>query len=123
MALLTVLKRLEYKGGRTEAVGAEPIISAGGAGGALGLLGYCLRARRAPYSPKVCVPKTAQINISFCKVSFFPAMKSGSEGGGGVLDTPPTPNPRGNAELFSKTLVPGGGRSRRRRPALGLCRE
>ena len=36
-----------------------------------------------PKSPKVCVPKRAQINISFCKISFFPAMKSGSEGGGG----------------------------------------
>ena len=36
-----------------------------------------------PKSPKVCVPKTAQINISFCKILFCPTMKSGSEGGGG----------------------------------------
>ena len=36
-----------------------------------------------PNIPKVCVSKMAQINISFCKISFFPTMKSGSEGGGG----------------------------------------
>ena len=27
--------------------------------------------------------KNSQINISFCKIPFFPTMKSGSEGGGG----------------------------------------
>ena len=37
-----------------------------------------------PKSPEVCPPKTAQINVSFCKNSFCPAMTSGSEGGGGV---------------------------------------
>ena len=35
-----------------------------------------------PKSPKVCVPKTAQINISVCKISCSPTMKSGSGEGG-----------------------------------------
>ena len=52
-----------------------------------------------PKSPKVCVPTTAQINISFCKISFFPTVRSGS-GGGGVLDPPLS----GDAEFLSKTL-------------------
>ena len=30
------------------------------------------------WNPKVCAPKMAQINISFCKFHFFPTMKSGS---------------------------------------------
>ena len=34
-----------------------------------------------PKGLKVCVPKMAQINFSLCKISFFPTMKSGSEGG------------------------------------------
>ena len=55
-----------------------------------------------PKSPKVCVPKTAQINISFGKISFFPAMNSGSEGGG--VRTPPPAPPTGDAESLSKTL-------------------
>ena len=33
------------------------------------------------WNPKVCVPKKAQIDISFCKFPFFPTMKSGSWGG------------------------------------------
>ena len=41
-----------------------------------------------PEIPRVCFPKISQMNISFCKISVFPAMKSGSEGGG-VLDPPP----------------------------------
>ena len=36
------------------------------------------------WNPKVRAPKVAQINCIFCKVSFFPTMKSGSKGGGGV---------------------------------------
>ena len=44
-----------------------------------------------PKSPKVCVRKIAQINISFCKFHFFPTMKSGSEGRG---VSPPTPIPQ-----------------------------
>ena len=58
------------------AVGAPQSSPEGGGGGGL-----------EPKSPKVWVRKTAQINISFCKISFcnisfFPAMNSGSEGGG-----------------------------------------
>ena len=34
------------------------------------------------WHPKVCVPKMARINISFCTLHFS-AMKSGSGGGGG----------------------------------------
>ena len=67
---------------------------------------------------KVCVPKTAQINISFRQISLFPTIKSGP-GGGGVLDNnqtechtggvrppprpPPTPPTQGGA------LGQGGG--------------
>ena len=52
---------------------------AGGGGGAK----FSLRGRGGlePENPEVCVPTTAPINISFCKISFFPTMKSGSEGG------------------------------------------
>ena len=56
-----------------------------------------------PKSPNVCVPKIAQVNLSFCKFHFFPTMKSGSKGGAGVR----TPPPPGHGELLSKTLVPG----------------
>ena len=42
-----------------------------------------------PKSPNFCAPKIAQIDISFCNISLFPAMKSGSEGGGGLH--PPAP--------------------------------
>ena len=52
-----------------------------------------------PKSPKLCGPKTAQINTSFCKTSFFPAMKSGSDGGGMLAPPPPR-----DAELLSNTL-------------------
>ena len=72
---------------------AELCLTGGGGG--------CLE----PKSPKGCVPKTAPINISFCKISFFPTMKSGFGGGGDVRPPPPSPTP-GQAELFSKTLTP-----------------
>ena len=55
-----------------------------------------------PKSPKVCVRKTSQINISFCKISFFPTMKSGSEGRGVISPPPPAPPTPGDAELLSK---------------------
>ena len=54
-----------------------------------------------PKSPKVCVPKKAQINTSFGKFQFFALLYPG-RGGEGVLDPPPTP---GDAELLSKTLL------------------
>ena len=38
---------------------------------------------------QVFVYKNSQINISFCKISFFPTMKSGSEAGGGGVPPPP----------------------------------
>ena len=39
---------------------------------------------------KILCTKNSQINSYFCKISFFPAMKSGSEGGGGgVRPHPP----------------------------------
>ena len=34
------------------------------------------------WNPKVCVPKIAQINISFCRFHFLPTMKSRFEGEG-----------------------------------------
>ena len=52
---------------------------------------------------KILCTKNSQINISFCKISFFPPMKSGSEGGGWT--PPPAPSP-GDAELLCKTLAP-----------------
>ena len=65
-----------------------------------------------PKSPKVCAPKTAQINISFCKTSSFPAMKSGSEGseGGGVLAPPPREVLDGRGVLAPpREVLEGGG--------------
>ena len=35
-------------------------------------------------NPKVCAPKVAQINISFCKLHLFPLWNPGPRGGGGV---------------------------------------
>ena len=49
-------------------------------------------------SKSLCT-KNSQINISFCKILFFPTVKSWSGGGGGVR-----PPPKGDAELLSKTL-------------------
>ena len=37
-----------------------------------------------PNSSKVCVPKTAQTNISVCKTHCFPQLNPGPEGGGGL---------------------------------------
>ena len=43
------------------------------------------------WDQNVCVPKTAPINTSVCKISFSPAMNSGGPraGGGGVARPPP----------------------------------
>ena len=41
--------------------------------------------------PKVCVPKRAQVNRPFRKISFVPAMKSGSEAEG-IVDRAPPPS-------------------------------
>ena len=40
---------------------------------------------------KILCTKNSQINISVCKISFFPTVKSGSRGGG--LDPTPPPIP------------------------------
>ena len=65
--------------------------------------------------------KNSQINISFCKISFVPTVKSGSEAGGGVWlkvregwaasPPPPRPPPHGMLSCYAKLWVPiiGGG--------------
>ena len=57
------------------------------------LLGWGGGGGLEPKGPKVCVAKTAQINVSFCKIPCFPTMTSGSEGGGGAPCPPPPPVP------------------------------
>ena len=49
-------------------------------------------------------PKNSQLNIFFCRISFFPTMKSRSKREGGVSPPPiPAPTHPGDAELLSKT--------------------
>ena len=57
-----------------------------------------------PKSPEVCVPETAQINVSFCKNSLFSRDDIRVRRGGGFAPPPPV----GDAELLSKTLGGGG---------------
>ena len=47
------------------------------------------------WNPKVqkVVYKNSQINIYFCEISSFPAMKSGSEEGRSVVQAPPPRQP------------------------------
>ena len=71
---------------------------------------YENRGRRGVWNPKICVPKIAQTNSSFCKFHFFPTMKSGTRGGGGgwhkasVSDCLPLAAPIGLSPLLILTL-------------------
>ena len=86
----------------TGAAAARVLLKGGGA------MGWGGGGPGTQKSKSLCT-KNSQINTSFCKkFSFFPTMKSGSRGRGGVRP-PPTHPTLGDAELSSKTLAAARG--------------